>query len=156
MDDKRMKYPLELIKTGVLFLHNARLKRNVQEDPFRSMVGYCLQYMQNGKWLPLNRDYKPIGLSADKGWAKYEDYSYLFIDGKDINFNILWDNQPNFFTYSDGSSPRDAKGIQRYSRIIKTAFLDHYDICFTEAWQYKTGISDESRKYYAYNLSRFK
>src|SRR5271165_1708580 len=112
MNDERMSYPLELIKTGILFLRNANLRRGVYElsqDPFRSLVVYCLQDMGNGKWLPLNRDYKPIGLNGEGNWAKYEDYSYLFIDGKDIDFDILWDNQPNFFTYSDGSSLSDKK-----------------------------------------------
>lgn len=159
MEDQYSNYVLELMKTGILFLKNAKLKPkvyNLKEDPFRSLLVYNLREMKNDMWLPLNRDYIPLGLIGD-GWADYENekYNHLLIHKANINFDLLWDNQPQFFTFSDSTYP-EGKYLQRYIDIIEHAFFgNETDMTFEKAWGYKNKIS-MYKENYEYNLSRFK
>ena len=118
--------------------------------------------MGENRWLPLNRYYKPLGLSRGK-FVEYEDYSFLYIPGDEIKFNVLWDNggiwnhgSPCFFTYSDFCSPRDKKNNERYEEIIRIAFFSDENINylkFLNFWRYKASYGCE--EHLERNLKKF-
>ena len=41
----------------------------------RRDIPYCYVRLQNGSWLPLDRNYKPIGVSI-RTWVNYEDFAH--------------------------------------------------------------------------------
>ena len=41
---------------------------------FNRLFPYCIKQLENGRWIFLNRHYKPIGFNADTGDIAYEDY----------------------------------------------------------------------------------
>lgn len=152
---------LELVELGIDFCIHAKLKKKsvrINEDPFRWLLLYCLKEVRPGMWLPLNRDYNPIGLVKDK-WCDYQSplYESLLIKTDDINFDVLWDNGDgkDFYTFSDGTYPdlyssctkKMLKLHNRYVDIIKTAFLGQDTITFDEAWAYKEPYDSKGLKY---------
>lgn len=158
MSDRYDLYPIELIKTGMSLLAFTKDKSGSEEDPRRYLMLYCLQNMGNGQYLPLNRNYKPIGLGI--GFADYEKYTHLFIPKDRINLSVLWDNGPNnfsgdgnYFTFSDSTYPNNKINLRRYFEIIEMAFLDiKHKKTFPDFWMYKSKLcSDE----YMRNLNRF-
>lgn len=138
------EYARELIKSSMKYdPYETRNKNIILKSPqLRSLIVYCIQDMGNGKWIPLNRDYKPLGL-IDCGFVKYEDYPHLFLNQQEIDFTNLWDNGCSFgrhgwFTYSDGSSPRDFNLYQRYICLASSAFLNKKSkLDFLDFWGYK-------------------
>lgn len=149
MKNQRLIYPLELIKTSITFdEYTTNKKSQCNTVQMRSLRLYCLNDMGNDKWLPLNRDYKPLGLMREK-WAKYEDYEFLFIPKEMINFSLLWDNgisfgSQAFYVYSDGSNPCDLKNHQRYCQIIHNTFFEVKEyLSFEKLWDYKTQTLDK-------------
>lgn len=106
-------YPLELIKTGCYFLNYTRQNPKAYETekiPIRSLLVYCIEKTGDG-WLPINRDYKPIGLHGYRCWADYNAYPFLLIPDALIDFKYLesLDEQKgtgNYYVFSDVSYPR--------------------------------------------------
>ena len=167
-------YPLEIMKTGLLFLANAKLRPNTfqtHEDPFRALLVYCITEIKTDLWLPLNRNYDVLGLSKDDlSDYKSDKYNHMLIQTKDINFDLLWDNTTNlqkgkmFFLISDFTFPRcyygrkskeDEKNRIRYETIVKHSFFNEKSgKDFEWAWGYKSsyGYGED----YKENLKRFK
>ena len=111
-------------------------------------------------WLPLNRYYKPLGMPMDEH-VDYKDFSFMYIPGSEINFDVLWDNGDAlvdgcFYTYSDYNAPIDRKDNARYISIIKLSFFDEKNIdqkIFLDFWkrQYHPAYNEELQR----NLKRF-
>jgi hypothetical protein len=148
-------YPVELIKTGLNLLRLTNLKKNIHsEDPRRYLMLYCLEKMNDEYFLPLNRNYKPIGL--EKGFANYNDYSYLFIPKERIKLKNLWKNgiDGNYFTFADSTYPDEPKYLKRYEKIINSIFFTSEDEeSFEYFWGYKEKLDPKG---YNENLNRFK
>ncbi len=168
-------YVLEIMKTGLEFLSNAKLRLNIHrnnDDPFRALLVYCIKEIKPDMWLPLNRNYDVLGLTKDS-FSDYtsDKYDHMLIHTKDINFDLLWDNDTdrskseNFYTLSDFTFPRyyygaknkdKIKNWQRYEIIIRhTFFGEDTGQNFEWAWGYKNKHNYEP-KYYRKNLERFK
>ena len=154
----KIYYGKHLAITGIEFLR-LDTKKIYQSDAIRYMILYCLKDMGNDLWLPLNRDYKPIGFIAEK-WVDYKDFDYMFIPGKELNFSLLWDNNPDFFFFADSTFPRDKHLVKRYETIIYNSLFNSGAIhrsekeAFSEMWGYKYNIG--YKKQYEYNINRFK
>lgn len=167
---RKTHFALELMKTGISFLNNAKARSNLgAETPFRSVLCYCIKQVKPGFWLPLNRDYNVLGLCKGD-CSNYGSilYDHMLIKSEEINFDVLWDNDigkgysNNFFTFADGSHPsiyyqktyESQKTLIRYIEVIHTAFFGESSIDFEKAWKYKK--SNGEKKYYDENLLRFK
>lgn len=90
---------------------------------------YCIQKTKDGKWLILNRNYKPLG-STGKEWVDYDNHP----DRMPINSRAIAElrklavydipDKPDdpgvFFFYKDGSMPTASDSDwQRYSKILQ-------------------------------------
>lgn len=81
----RQIYPIELILTGCSLLLGAQKGRNYgfeshyAYDARRLCILYCLQKIEDGIWIPLSREYKPLGLNTRRDWVDYKSYPFLFI-----------------------------------------------------------------------------
>lgn len=168
-------YVLELMKTGLDFLQYAKLRPNIyanNDDPFRALLVYCIREIKPDMWLPLNRNYDVLGLSRDCfSDYKSDKYDHMLIHSKDINFDLLWDNDTdrpkseNFFTMTDFTFPtyyygrktkECMKNWQRYEIIIRhTFFAEETGQNFEWAWDYKNKMNGY-QKSYEKNLERFK
>ncbi len=127
-------------------------------DPFRSLVVYCLLKINENEFLPLNREYKPIGL-MDGEFVNYEDFKFLFIPANEINFNILfidrdYEDHKFFHLFTDSTYPGKKTTKDRYiNMVIKTLFDKTYPFEFEKAWAFKEKYS---WKEYVANLKRIK
>lgn len=123
MENERKPYPIELIETGINILNGSG------KDLAQPFLVYCLHPM-NGKFLPLNRDYKPLGLMDCNKWAKYELYDFLLIDKELVDTSYLYNNAPDFnhemhsfFFFTDSTNPFNGpKSKKRYLEIVKNVF----------------------------------
>ena len=70
---------------------------------------YCLQKQEDGSWVLLNRNYKPVGFNTDD-YIKYEDYP-VSIKLKGLREKTLQaishdgEVSDNIFLYDDGCVP---------------------------------------------------
>jgi hypothetical protein len=118
MIDTYHPYSIELINTA-LCANKARsvgygglsveIKKN---DISRTLLPYLFEEVEPGWLLPLNRDYKPIGLMADHGrsalWADYtsEQYRHLFLPKALVDLTLLEKiDSTHWYFYSDGNNP---------------------------------------------------
>lgn len=99
---KRDIYPLELIKCGMELVWNTKSIRVDHYESIRPMLLYFMQEMPNG-WLPLNREYKPLGVPYYGKQVEYEDYPFLIIP-KEM-FDITKTVQDRGFLFCDVSFP---------------------------------------------------
>lgn len=109
--EKRSSYPLELIKSGMELIWNTRTIKAERYDPVRSFLLYFFQEMPNG-YLPLNREYKPLGVPYYGKYVKYEDFPFLIIPKEILNTNEFYD--PKGFMFDDLTFPRDLKTKKKY------------------------------------------
>lgn len=131
MDEKRDIYPFELIKTGIKILETTRFRKGQIFHPSRPFVVYQLIEVAFGSgYLPLNRDYKPLGLDEYNNWADYDAYPFLVIPKDKVNLSELEFTghfTPGHFFFNDGTTPREKKSVDRYIKMVKEAFAfnDH-------------------------------
>jgi len=55
-----------------------KLSITSQENIMRYFLPYCLHRIKGNIYLPLNRNYKPIGVTT-KEWVNYENYQHLYV-----------------------------------------------------------------------------
>lgn len=154
-----MSYPIEIIKSCIHILEQGKPKTTISEN-LRPFLPYCVSSISEGLWIPLNRDYKPLGMLRGQ-WFDYEKYEFLFLKQEEINFNILWDNgmdfgRTSFFLYSDIYRPYKEE-LNRYIQILKLAFLSEKRNVskneFISFWQKKDYRSNYEE--YKRNVERF-
>ena len=121
--EKRLIYPLELIATGLHFLFKTRHITKRDYDPMRSLIVYCLMETPEG-YLPLNREYKPIGLSNYSPWVKYDQYPFLLIPKNKANVQALDNNGGGLhhFFFDDGTFPDSKKFKLKYQSVVMETF----------------------------------
>jgi hypothetical protein len=100
-------------------LRDLQRGRKCNFDPRRSMIVYYLQEMGD-YYLPVGRDYKPLGLYGYNDWATYDKYSFLFIPKDRITIEAI-PFYPNLFLFDDATYPQ-GKNIQKYLKNIETVF----------------------------------
>ena len=87
---------------------------------------YCLQRLDDGRYILLNRDYKPIGIET-KEWVRYEDYPSAHYFGnivEDLAIALSSDpKSPNIYLihlYGVKTNPaRSVKNLEDYIRRLK-------------------------------------
>ena len=106
--EKRGSYAVEVIKSAVITLND--VTNTNQACLLRCFLPYCFAAMGDDMFLPLNRNYKPIGLLNGK-WVDYHQFPFLFIHKDEfIDFESLR-NTPGFrsdetyFLFKDNTSP---------------------------------------------------
>jgi hypothetical protein len=118
MIDTYHPYSIELINTA-LCANKARSvgygdvsARISSNDLSRTLLPYLFEEVESGWLLPLNRDYKPIGLMIDHGgselWADYTSaqYRHLFLPKALVDLTLLEKITPaHWYFYGDGSNP---------------------------------------------------
>lgn len=94
-----------------------------------TQLPYCLQKTKDGKWLALNRNYKPLGMVGKDEWVDYDSHpSRQSIPAATIaalkrRASSIIEDQPNdpetVFFYDDGTMPIDgAANWKRYCEIL--------------------------------------
>ena len=139
-----MKYALELIKNSIHQNMDGRGRKFLDNQMFRLNLPYLLRKLEDGKFIPLNRDYKPLGVSRGN-WAVYEEYDFLFLDPDKINTTYLWDNDEghSLYFYSDCTYPfKDKRNFSRYQSLIDYTFFyypqnPNHKFIFDDLWFYK-------------------
>lgn len=125
-DYKREIYPIELIRTGILFLDILSIRAIGGYYPYdasRAMILYNLIPFEDG-YLPLNREYKPLGISRYMDYVKYEDFGFLKIPKEYLDLSVLRDG---LFTFNDGYYPGIAKNKKTYKDVINNLFKNEID-----------------------------
>jgi hypothetical protein len=90
---------------------------------------YCIQKTKDGKWLVLNRLYKPLGTTSNE-WVDYDNHpDRLAINSRSIaalRKLAVYDipdvpNDPGlFFFYSDSTMPTESEGDwAKYAKIMR-------------------------------------
>ncbi len=119
-DDNYAPYSIELIRSALCarkarFVGGHDSPAEVKGDDLdRALLPYLLEEVEPGWLLPLNRDYKPIGLLNSNsrhrsgGWADYncDKYRPLLLPKKDVDLTLLKIVRPEiWYFYNDGNSP---------------------------------------------------
>lgn len=126
MTERKRIYALDVIATSLAFL---------QEDgrylTLRQFLPYCI-YKFGTNWLPLNRDYKPLGI-LNEDWVKYEDYDYLFIpedyidaSSEKLEKDLLHPSTPAVWLFTDSTVPFDKKNKIKYLDKADKLFFGKY------------------------------
>lgn len=134
---KRYIYPLELIKTGCHFLNFTRQNNRefrAENTPIRSLLVYCVERIGDS-WIPINREYKPIGLSRYDGWAYYKEYPFLLIPEENIDIEYLDNNctqksKDCYYIFNDSTYPSDKRRKQDYTMHIRNIFFEGKNIVY--------------------------
>lgn len=130
-DAKRDIYAIELLKTGILLLDITTIRPKQGFYPYnacRSMILYQLLKVDENNYLPLNRDYKPLGISRYLPWVKYDDYAFLYIPASRVDIKSL---NESLFTFDDSTFPENPRNKKRYKKVIHELFKN--EICFSNA-----------------------
>ena len=89
---------------------------------------YCLEQVSNGKWVILNRRYKPLGMTK----STHIDYEPWAVKLKGLTASVAtkisWNNEPareKIWLYNDGCVPTDSEAnMEAYlSRLAVLAKL---------------------------------
>jgi hypothetical protein len=121
MTDNYAPYSIELIITA---LCANKIRRVAYSEPSadvksndlsRALLPYLLEEVEPGWLLPLNRDYKPIGLLDSRisssrlyPWAEYSDEKYrsLLLPTDLVDLTLLKNVWPKvWYFYNDGDTP---------------------------------------------------
>lgn len=116
-------YPIELIRTGARIILGTTSKKD-QRDPLRAMIVYQLVDIEDS-YLPLGRDYKPLGLSGYNDWVSYRDFSFMLIPKDRVNIDCLRADgvfTPGFYFFDDSTYPHDKKHKLAYCDKIEKVF----------------------------------
>lgn len=142
-------YSKQLIKNCFDYTSNTKVRKETFITTMRPFMPYCLHKINDDTFLPLNRDYKPLGMPAGHHYI-YESYDFLFLKKHEINLDILWDNGYGFggygyFFYSDSCTPYES--FNRYLEILQVSiFLEKTRKKFTDFWGYKFPFDKEGWK----------
>ena len=88
---------------------------------------YCLKRLKDGRYIVLNRKYKPIGFTTNER-VVYEDYPIGYsIKGitSDTARTLSWngsDNREVIYLYSDDTATRGRSYIERLVRLASYGF----------------------------------
>ncbi|CAD1798285.1 hypothetical protein LN565_15330 [Xanthomonas euvesicatoria pv. euvesicatoria] len=96
-----------------------------------SHLPYCLQKTKDGKWLALNRNYKPLGTVGKDEWFDYDSHpSRQSIPAATISAlkrraSSIIEDKPDdpglFFFYDDRTMPTD--GAANWKRYCETLLI---------------------------------
>ncbi len=93
-------------------------------NDFRSVfLPYCLRRQEDGRWIVLNREYKPVGFRTSDH-VRYEDYP-IAVDLKGLTKAKLrklgaGDDMEVVFLYTDASVPtRSAHAMKEYLEKLR-------------------------------------
>jgi len=123
MSEEKQKlntYPLELIATGLTILLTKKTL-NVYFNEFLrySLLPYGLTTIGD-HYLPLNRNYKPIGqLTCD--WADYDKFPHLLLPIDNLDVEGLNDT----YFYNDSNCLRTKGDIQIYKEKVFKCFAKY-------------------------------
>jgi hypothetical protein len=90
---------------------------------------YCLQRLENGKYVVLNRAYKPVGMVTEE-WVDYEPHGVKIKIGKNqaraLSYNKS-EEKERVYLYDDATNPNRSKAtMDEYLR--KVGLLAAYTI----------------------------
>jgi hypothetical protein len=129
---RRSIYPLELVKTVIKAFTEPdegmppRKRHRLYYD-LRPIIVYTAIEI-DGKYLPLNRDYKPIGLTSGD-WVNYSEFPFLLIEKSMIDTPELEENgvlPKRFYLFNDGNTPIDRKNQLQWANLAAKVFrLQH-------------------------------
>ncbi len=91
------------------------------DEAHRIFMPYCLQRLDSGKWVVLNRNYKPLGYTKEE-WVEYEQYAVPLkisvTEKKKISFDRTTGD--TIWLYNDGCVPTSSsEDMQAYSKRLE-------------------------------------
>jgi len=96
-------------------------------NDFRAIyLPYCLKKQENGKYIVLNRNYKPLGFNSNEEF-NYSDFP-ISSNLKGITekkaIELSWNDSPdkeNIFLYNDGTNPiKSKRNMTEYLKKIES------------------------------------
>jgi len=110
--------------------HLTGVKNMLKDELRHTHFPYCLDRQQDGTYVLLNRNYKPIGFMTDK-WVKYDEHPVgVKIKGLTAKIAAELDargreNLDRIYLYNDGATPSGGpEHMQAYlSRLAKLMAL---------------------------------
>ena len=119
----------------------------------RPILPYAIIEVGDGKYIPVNRDYKPLGVSTDE-WVEYGEYPWLHIEADEPIAA-----RGSFWLFNDACPPwkfqGNAKGAkwraERLLRLIKLLLSPDLDLMDTRmgstAFQLLVGDRDNRKSW---------
>lgn len=128
MDDQRKHYAIELMEAalgaGTEEFPTLPNRRHPSLHIARALLPYCLQPLESGDYLPVNRHYKPLGLVSGDGMnylADYESpkYAALVLKADSIDLTCLGLSRYGpYYLFHDGNSPLSFWGSKPAERSL--------------------------------------
>jgi hypothetical protein len=109
-------------KIGTFYEHMARKARaptRAEWKSFRINQPYGFVQLKDGRWLPYNRIYKPLGVSS-RAWVDYEAFAYMAVqfptDPREVSGVWVCQSETHLWLYSDDSASLQTY-YQRFARL---------------------------------------
>lgn len=126
-------YSLDMIHGALELLFTERNSFHA----LRPYLPYLIQPVEDF-WLPINRDYKPLGVrSHTTHWVDYKDYRFLAIPEELIDLSHEHCNKERntkyamadgaIFFFSDRTTPILKKEKQRYGQLIREILFEKWN-----------------------------
>ena len=107
-------------------------KRQRESQYFRIHELYCLKQVERGRYIKLNRDYKPLGMETEET-VRYEDFPLVSLQGLTPQIAATLsdrgsDDVDAIYIYNDGCVPTSSDNNMRdYQRRL--ALLSKLKVC---------------------------
>lgn len=124
-------YPISLIEAATCSL--GACKTQDARHSLRPFLPYCIKRL-DGAVIPLNRDYKPIGIIT-KEYLEYESCGFLMIPLELVHLDFndhntptqphpekRWNEEGYFWFWSDANAPYWKKNAFAYIRQVHKVF----------------------------------
>jgi hypothetical protein len=118
-------------------------KRQRESQYFRTHELYCLRQMEHGRYIKLNRDYKPLGLETQE-WVRYENFPLELLPGLTPQVATKLsargsDDVTQICLYNDGCVPTSSDANMR-AYLARLALLATLEIASDPAPGRRTAI----------------
>lgn len=115
-------YGLDFLESSLEAFEEAKGAK-IAYNTLRIFLPYCLR-KEGDLWIPLNRDYKPIG--TRRGWYDYSKYNFIGIESKhvDSSFSEIdpLSKAPMIFFFTDATTPITSKRKRDFFKRVQKVF----------------------------------
>ena len=114
------KNMIQLDRLNMPYIRSLKASRQGKFLEIRLNAPYCFKRLRSGKWLPLNREYRPLGISRSQSpLASYEEFESEALPSEALHFDRIpagrGDTEERKFLYGDATAPhRSQENYARY------------------------------------------
>jgi hypothetical protein len=110
---------IQLDRINMPYIRSLKASRQGHFLDIRLNAPYCFKRLRSGKWLPLNREYRPLGISRSQSpLASYEEYESEALPSGALHFDRIpasrGDTEERKFLYGDATAPH--RSLEHHAR----------------------------------------